>query len=527
MADNILIDLWEANTPFDARFSLFGTEIQQKLKAQDDKKPLKNLTTFSLGDDEEDVAFVTTAGAYLGAYDLSGSKETDTEKELIYRYRQIAEYNEVDSAINDIVDEAIASLEAGPPVKLLLDEMPYTEEIKKKLYAEFNTILKLYNFSERGADLFRRWYVDGRLYFHVVIDRTKLSEGIQKLVILDPTKIKKVKEVEEKINRKTGVKQTETVNEYYVYTEDDPNNVIGTQTIKISKEAIIEVNSGLTDPKHKRRISYLHKALKPANQLRIMEDALVIYRLSRAPERRVFYVDTGNLPTGKAEEYIRRIMAQYKNKVSYDITTGEVKSDRAHINMLEDFWLPRREGSRGTEIETLPSGQSLGEIEDILYFKNQLYKSLNIPQTRIDPEASFPGGSGRALEITRDEVKFQKFINRLRKKFAYVLLDALKVQLQLKSILSESDWEDIVQDINIDFVQDNHFYELKDFEVFQNRISIMRDLKDYIGDYFSRGWVQRKIFQMSEEEINDMNQEIEQEKKDGFHSNDSSGGSRW
>lgn len=524
MDNTTIIDLWEGqNNPNMAKYSLFGGEIQKKLNTQNDSKEAKNLTSFTPGEDD-DVAFVTTAGAYLGSFDLSGSKDNDSEKELIYRYRQIAEYAEVDSAINDIVDESIASLEEGPPVKLVLDDLPYEDEIKEKLFTEFDNILKLYNFSEKGPDIFRRWYVDGRLYYHVVIDRSKVNEGIQKLVLLDPTKIKKVKEVEEKIDKRTGIKQSEVVNEYYIYTEDDSE--FNSQEIKIAKEAIIEVNSGLTDPRHKRRISYLHKALKPANQLRIMEDAVVIYRIARAPERRIFYIDTGNLPKGKAEEYTRNIMSQYKNKVSYDITSGEVKSDRTHLNMLEDFWLPRREGSRGTEIQTLQGGQSLGEIEDILYFKNQLYKALNIPQTRIDPEAQFPGGSGRALEITRDEVKFQKFINRLRKKFAYLLLDALKIQLQLKTILSEEDWLDIVQDITVDFVQDNHFYELKEFEVVQNQISIMRDLRDYVGEYFSKGWVQRKIFRMSEDEIDKMDQEIQQEKEDGLHS-DGPSGSRW
>jgi hypothetical protein len=401
------------------------------------------------------------------------------------------------------------------------------------------------NFSENGADIFRNWYVDGRLYYHVVIDSKKPDRGIQELRLIDPINIKKVKEVQTEVDKTTGARISKTEREYYVYSETShlhsPNvqmkglggtgvaaSGTGTnQGLKVSKESIIRVTSGLMDSSRTKTLSHLHKALKVVNQLRMMEDALVIYRLSRAPERRIFYVDVGNLPKGKAEEYVNKLMSKYRNKIVYDSNTGNIKDQKHHMSMMEDFWLPRREGGRGTEIDTLPGGNNLGDIEDILFFQKKLYKSLNIPETRLEPEQMFT--SGRTTDINRDEVKFQKFINRLRKKFSYIFLDALKIQLQLKGVVSETDWEDIVQDIKIDFVKDNHFYELKDYEILQDRLNILRDLEEYVGTYYSRDWVRKNLLQMTDEDIQKVKKQIEEEKKEGEipEEDEGGGGRRW
>lgn len=527
----------KSNSNNNGKFSIFGYEIQKKIEKQNDNEELKNREIVSFipkDDDLGDVATISGGGFFGQYYDISGTEDSNTEKQFIYKYREAAEQPEVDAAISDIVDEAIASLEKGPPVKIVLDELEYDDPIKDKIRKEFYEVLRLLNFSENGPDIFRRWYVDGRLYYHVVTDRKNPKDGIFELRLIDPARIKKIKEVKETVDKKTNAKLTEVVDEYYMYSEDFApisnsstyavGTVGGQSGIKIAKEAIIEVHSGLMDAQRKKRLSYLHKALKVINQLRIMEDALVIYRLARAPERRIFYIDTGNLPVGKSEEYVRKMMSKFRNKIVYDVKSGEVKDERRHMSMLEDFWIPRREGSQGTEISTLPGGENLGQIDDILYFKNQLYKSLNIPQTRIDPEAAFPGGSGRATEISRDEVKFQKFINRLRKKFSYLLLDTLKIQLQLKGIVSETDWNDIVQDITIDYVQDNHFYEMKEFELLQDKLNALGSVSEYIGKYFSKSWVRKNILHMSDDEIEYMDKEIAEEKQNEPSDEDNSFG---
>ena len=520
-----LVDLWEGSgNPQDPRYTFFGGELQKQVDKNNDIDEKKRDLTRLGSSDTDDIATIGGPGGFLGLYNINGFSDSDTDRDLVYRYREAATQPEADMAINDIVDEAIASLENGPPVKLVVDDLDYEDSVKNKILYEFDNVLKLFNFSENGSEMFKQWYIDGRLYYHAVVDRKKLNDGIQELNQLDSAKVSRIKEVKEEVDRRTNATLSEVVNEYYVYEDESPT---GSQTtVKLPKASVIEINSGLTDSKRKRRLSYLHQALKPINQLRLMEDSLVIYRIARAPERRIFYIDTGNLPKGKAEEYVRNVMSQYRNKVSYDVATGEIKSDRKHLNMLEDFFLPRREGSRGTEIQTLQGGQSLGDMDDVLYFVQQLYKALHVPKSRLDDNNNFPGVSGRALEITRDEIKFQKFINRLRKRFSYLLLDALKLHLQLKGIVTESDWDDIVQDLHIDFVKDNQFYELKEFEIFQSRLGIMRDIKDYVGDYFSRDFVYKNVFQMNDEEIREMQAKIAEEKKEGFHSSED-GGSRW
>jgi hypothetical protein len=366
---------------------------------------------------------------------------------------------------------------------------------------------------------------------HINIDTKHPENGIQELKVIDATQIKKVKEIKEEVDRVTNAVIRTTVNEYYLYTPTSAVSSFGgtynsSASIKLEKESVICITSGCTSSDGKKVYSHLHKSLKFLNQLRSLEDALVIYRLARAPERRIFYIDTGNLPTGKSEEYMQKIMTRYKNKIVYDAKTGAVQDERKHMSMLEDFWLPRREGGKGTEISTLPGGDNLGQIEDVEYFRKQLYKSLNIPITRLEPENQFT--SGRSTDITRDEVKFQKFINRLRKRFAGLFFEALRVQLQLTNLVSESDWRDIEESLNVDYVQDNHFYELLEYEIMQDRLNILSSLNELVGKYYSQRWIRRNILQMSDEDIQNEEAQIAKEKEEGvYDEEESGGGSRW
>ncbi len=365
-------------------------------------------------------------------------------------------------------------------------------------------------FNESGHEIFRSWYVDGRIYHHLLINEAQPKAGIQEIRNIDSTRIRKVREVKYKKDPTTGVKVVDKVDEYYIY-EDKPGN---TQTgVKLSNDSISYVTSGLLDETKKKVVSHLHKALKPINQLRMMEDSLVIYRLARAPERRIFYIDVGSLPRGKAEQYMSDIMSKYRNKLVYDANTGQIKDDRKHMSMLEDFWLPRRENGRGTEITTLPGGENLGQIDDIIYFQKRLYRSLNVPVNRLEQEAQF--SLGRSTEISRDEVKFQKFIDRLRRRFSWVFLGILKKQLILKGIITEQDWEEWKDNIYVDFVKDNHFTELKEMEILRERIGIMNEITQFVGEYYSKEWVMRNVLRMSDEDLEAMKKEIDQETKDG------------
>ena len=497
------------------KLTIFGYEIAKKIESRDDLKD-KNIP--EVFPDQEDVADIVNVGAahYGQYYDIAGG-DTDrlNDRDLIYRYRAAAEHTEVDMAINEIVDEVISSLEHGPQIDICLDDLPYNDTIKNHISEEFRAIRKLLDLSNRGSDLFRQWYIDGRLYCHITIDPKRPKAGIKKLTILDPTCLRKVKEIKEDRDKRTNALLKKTVNVYYVYkpSDDQRKHFGNTEEIVLAEDSVIHINSGLMDVQKKKMYSYLHKAIKPINQLRMMEDSLVIYRLARAPERRIFYIDTGNLPRGKAEEYVRNIMSKYRNKIVYDAATGEIKDQRKHMSMLEDYWLPRSEGSRGTEIQTLPGGESLGQIQDVEYFKEQVYKSLNIPVSRIQPEDAFT--TGRATQISRDEVKFQKFINRLRKKFSQLFLGLIRVQLLLKSVIHESDWDDMVNDIRFDYNQDNHFFELKEFEVMSDRLNVMRDLSNHVGVYFSHRWVQKNVFKLSDEEIEQQQAEIREEAESG------------
>lgn len=484
-------------------FNLFGFEIKRKT----DEKEEKRKASFVPPTTEDGEGYIVNAGGYFGSYvDMEGTSAR-TERDLILKYRDIAQQPECDAAIEDIVNESIVSDEDSYPVSLVLDDLEQPERIKEMIREEFEYINELLNFNWYGHDIFRRWYIDGRLYYHKIIDENNPKRGILELRSIDSTKIRKVREIKEERDPRTGVKLIKSINEYYIYQSDVLSKA--NQGLKIAKDSICYVTSGVLDPSRRKVLSYLHKALKPVNQLRMMEDSLVIYRLARAPERRIFYIDVGNLPKGKAEEYLRNIMAKYRNKMVYDANTGEMKDDRKHMSMLEDFWLPRREGGRGTEITTLPGGENLGQIDDIVYFQKKLYKSLNVPVNRLEQEAQFT--LGRSSEITRDELKFQKFISRLRKKFSALFIDLLKTQLVIKGIFTEDEWNDIKQNINIDFLQDNHFTELKNAEILRDRVATLREVNEYVGTYFSREWVRKNILKQTDEDIEEIDNQIDEE----------------
>jgi len=487
--------------------NIFGFEIKRK----NDQKEESKKTSFVPPTTEDGEGYIVNAGGYFGSYvDMEGTSAR-TERDLILKYRDIAQQPECDSAIEDIVNESIISDEDSYPVSIILDDLDQPDKIKDMIREEFDYIVELLNFNWYGHDMFRRWYIDGRLYFHKIIDEKNPKRGLLELRSVDATKMRKVREVKNQRDPKTGVTLVKNVNEYYIYQSDALAK--SNQGLKIAKDSICYVTSGVLDPSRKKVLSYLHKALKPVNQLRMMEDSLVIYRLSRAPERRIFYIDVGNLPKGKAEEYLRNVMSKYRNKMVYDANTGEMKDDRKHMSMLEDFWLPRREGGRGTEITTLPGGENLGQIDDIIYFQKKLYKSLNVPVNRLEQEAQF--SLGRSSEITRDELKFQKFISRLRKKFSALFIDLLKTQLILKGILTEEEWNEIKQSINIDYLEDNHFTELKNAELLRERISILRDMDEYVGRYYSVEWVRKNVLQQDENEIKNIDKQIKAEKSSG------------
>ena len=475
-----------------AENKLFGFSF--KRKAADEKKPL------SFATDNEDGAFeISPTGGYFGQYmDLQGDK-FQNDKDLIMKYRQISSYPEVDAAIEDICNEAITD-ESGIIVKLNLDKLKLNNGIKNLIQEEFAQILNITNFATTAYDLFRRWYIDGRLFYHVIIDDNKTDAGIVELRQIDPTKIRKVKEVEKVRDPKTGADLQKEGEEYYVY--QDENLAQTSEGLRIHTDSIIQVNSGLLNEERNKVIGHLQKALKPLNQLSMMEDSLVIYRISRAPERRIFYIDVGNLPKGKAEEYLNNTMNRYRNKIVYDPVTGNIKDEKIHRNVMEDFWLPRREGGRGTEISTLPGGQNLGEIEDIQYFQHKLYRALNIPMSRLTEADAF--SIGRSSEITRDELKFQKFIDRIRNKFSNLFYETLKRQLILKKIILPSEWADIKHDLNVVYSRDNYYAELKDSEILKERIETVQMMDEYIGLFWSKDWIRRNVLKLTDDDIKDI-----------------------
>ena len=486
----------------DNSVKLFGFEIKRAGSKDKDEK-LKSIVTAK---DDDGAGYVTASGAgHFGQYvDIDGSGSKDNYQ-LVMKYRGVAIHPECDAAIEDIINEGIVGGELESAVSINLDKVKTTDSIKKTITEEFNNICSMLNFEEHGHDIFRSWYVDGRLYHHLVVNESNLKAGIVEIRPIDATKMRKVKEVKYKKDEKTGAKIVDKTLDFYIYQE----RAGGTNGVKLTPDSVNYVTSGLLDSSKKRVLSYLHKAVKPVNQLRMMEDSLVIYRMARAPERRIFYIDVGNLPKGKAEQHIKDIMSRYRNKVVYDASSGEIKDDRKHMSMLEDFWLPRREGGRGTEISTLPGGENLGQIDDIIYFQKKLYRSLNVPLNRLEQEAQF--SLGRSTEIGRDEVKFQKFIDRLRKKFSHLFIDILKKQLLLKGICTEQDWELWKREIQVDYNRDNHFTEMKDAELLRERLQTMDQVSQYVGEYFSREWVMKNVMMMNDDDIENMRKEVEAE----------------
>ena len=494
---------------------LFGFEIKRKT-AQ------KELPSF-VPKTDEDGSGVIQAGGHFGAYiDMDGDK-VKNEVDLILKYRDIAAQPECDAAIEDIVNESIVGDHDEAPIDIVMDELDISDKMKETVKFEFDHVLKLLNFNQYAHDIYRKWYIDGRLPYHIIIEKGSPKKGIKELRYIDPTKLRKVKEVEEKQDPKTGAKLIEKVDEFFLFQDKTMNGA--EQGLKIYPDAIAYCTSGVMDPGRKRILSYLHKALKPVNQLRMMEDSLVIYRISRAPERRIFYIDAGNLPKGKAEEYLRGIMNQYRNKLVYDAKTGDIKDDRKHMSMLEDFFLPRREGGRGTEITTLPGGENLGQIDDIIYFQKKLYKSLNVPVNRLEQEAQY--SLGRTTEITRDEVKFKKFIDRLRKRFSDLFMQLLKTQLLLKGIITESDWKEWKESIVFNFIEDNYFSELKQSEMLRERFDMLSSLDEYVGKYISNEWIRKNVLRQTEDEIEEIQKQIDQENKAGENEPPDGEAPRW
>lgn len=489
-------------------FSIFGYEFKRKpLKDTTISKPLSAQT------DEADVGIVVAGQRYGVYYDLSADKSKNDDS-LIKLYRDVSQHPEVEQAIDDIINEAIVTDEDSSPVALITDDLDVSQKVKDMIHEEFAHILKLLNFNWTGTDLFRIWYVDGRLFFQKMIDEKNPKKGIQEVRLIESTKIRKVREITKEQDKNSKAEVVKNVNEYYVYSESGlsaDNNVDNNTGFKISKDAITYVPSGMLDSSRSKTISYLHKAIKPVNQLRMMEDALVIYRLSRAPERRIFYIDVGNLPRNKAESYLQSVMNNFQNKVVYNPETGEVETKNHHMTMMEDFWLPRREGGRGTEISTLPGGENLGQIEDIIFFQKKLYRSLNVPASRLDSEQQAMVSLGRTSEITRDELKFQKFINKLRKKFSILFMDLLKTQLILKGIVTPQEWKELSQNINVDFIKDSHFSEMKNAELFRERINTLREMDEFVGRYYSKEWIRKNVLMQTEEEIKIIDKQIDAE----------------
>lgn len=490
-----------------ADLTLFGYTIRKKK----DEAPKQSF----IAPIDDDGATTINATGFSATY-LDIDVIAKSENDLITRYRDAASYPICDSAIEDIVNEAIAAEDDEPIVKISLDKVTeLSDGIKRKIEDEFNTVLKLLDFNTKSHDIFKRWYVDGRIYYHKIIDVTKAkSQGIQELRYIDPRKIKKVKTIKKTKDPKTGVDIIEKIDDFFIYNEKGivstiPSTAANNQGIKISPDAIAFCTSGLLDMDKNLVLGHMQKAIKVVNQLRMVEDALVIYRMTRAPERRIFYIDVGTLPKAKAEQYVKGIMNQYRNKVTYNATTGEIKDEKKTMSMLEDFWMPRREGGKGTEITTLDGGQNLGEIQDVTYFQNSLFQSLNVPVSRLQPEQGL--SFGRQAEITRDELKYSKFISRVRRKFSELFNDLLRTQLVLKGIISPDDWDYIKYNIYYEYTQDAYIAEAKNAEIMRNRLDLLNQVTPYIGIYFSKAWVNRDILHRSEEDIEQIEKEMEED----------------
>ena len=488
-------------------FNFFGFTIKRK----DQRDSIKSFTP----EVKDDGAVVVAAGGAYGSYiDLDGTVRT--EAELVSKYREMALQPEIDKAVNEVTNEAIVSEDGKKTVELILDDLPVQDNLKKVINQEFENIIDLLDFKNNAYDVFKRWYIDGRSYYHIIIDEKRPDEGIKELRYIDPRKIRKIREVVKKKDTGSEAVIQNTRKEYYIYNERGLNygskviSQLGTTGVRIQPDSIIQVVSGLMDKNNTMVLSYLHPAIKPMNQLRALEDSSLIYHLSRAPERRIFYIDVGNLPKVKAEQYLREMMVKYKNKLSYDANTGEIRDDRKFMTMLEDYWLPRREGGRGTQIDVLQGGTALPQLlESVQYFEDKLYRSLQVPLSRLKPDTVYT--LGRATEISRDEVNFAKFVDRVRNKFSGLFIKALEKQLILKKIATPEDWEQIKKFIRFRFLRDNYFAELKEMEIMAERMNRLRDIDDYAGKYYSHLWIRRNVLKQSDEEIEEMNEEIAEE----------------
>ena len=488
-------------------FNFFGFQIKRK----EPKETIKSFTP----EVKDDGAVVVAAGGTFGQYiDLDGTVRT--EAELVAKYRDMSLQPEIDKAINEVTNEAIVSEDGKKTVELILDDLPVQDNLKKVIIQEFDNIIDLLDFKNNAYDVFKRWYIDGRSYYHIIIDEAKPAEGIKELRYIDPRKIRKIREVTKKKDSNTDAIIQNTKKEYYIYNERGLNygskvlSQLGTTGVRINTDSIIQVVSGLMDKNNTMVLSYLHPAIKPMNQLRALEDSSLIYHLSRAPERRIFYIDVGNLPKIKAEQYLREMMVKYKNKLSYDANTGEIRDDRKFMTMLEDYWLPRREGGRGTQIDVLQGGTALPQLlESVQYFEDKLYRSLQVPLSRLKPDTVYT--LGRATEISRDEVNFAKFVDRVRNKFSILFIKALEKQLILKKVATPEDWDQIKKFIRFRFLRDNYFAELKEMEIMAERMNRLRDIDDYAGKYYSHIWIRKNVLKQTDEDIEEMNEQIVEE----------------
>jgi hypothetical protein len=486
-------------------FEIFGFKIERKSQGAPDAL----VPAFTMPENDDGSMMISGAGAYGTSLDLDGQYKTEIE--LILKYREMAQTSDCEIAIDNIINESIVIDDSRNPVDIILDRTNLSDGIKKKVTNEFSTVLDLLNFNNFGYDIFRRWYVEGKLYYHIMIDENNPHLGIVELRSLDATKIKKIKQIKQKDTADPKKKEV-TLEQMFNYNEAGLGNRTSDGII-ISGDSIAYATSGLLNPTKTGVLSYLHKAIKPLNQLRMVEDAIVIYRISRAPERRIFYIDVGNLPKLKAEQYIRDIMTRYKNRLVYDSTTGEVKDDRRHQSMLEDYWLPRREGGRGTEITTLPGGENLGQLEDVEYFQKKMYKSMHVPVSRLEADSGF--SLGRESEITRDELLFSKFIGKLQTRFSMLFGEILEKQLILKNIITSEEWSQIKDRVHYKFEKDHYYTEFKQQETLTQRVDLARNMEEYVGNYYSREFFRKNILRQTEQDIKDQDEQIEKEKKEG------------
>ena len=486
-------------------FEIFGFKIERKSQGAVNA----NVPAFTMPENDDGSMMVSGAGAYGTSLDLDGQYKSEIE--LILKYREMAQTSDCEIAIDNIINEAIVIDDSRNPVDIILDRTDLSDGIKKKVTNEFHTVLDLLNFNNFGYDIFRRWYVEGKLYYHIMIDENNPQLGIVELRSLDATKIKKIKQIKQKDTANPKQKEV-SLEQMFNYNESGLGNRTS-DGILISGDSIAYSTSGLLNPTKTGVLSYLHKAIKPLNQLRMVEDAIVIYRISRAPERRIFYIDVGNLPKLKAEQYIRDIMTRYKNRLVYDSTTGEVKDDRRHQSMLEDYWLPRREGGRGTEITTLPGGENLGQLEDVEYFQKKLYKAMHVPVSRLEADSGF--SLGRESEITRDELLFSKFIGKLQTRFSLLFGEILEKQLILKNVITSEEWSAIKDKVHYKFEKDHYYSEFKHQETLTQRVDLARNMEDYVGNYYSREFFRKNVLRQSDEDIKAQDEQIKKEKDEG------------